>query len=102
MDIGEDEDVIAEALMEHGPLSIALNAAWMQFYHGGISHPLSYLCDPEGLGWFEIRVLNKYSPRTKRTLPTCENIQFILITFSLLIIKNRVSTHYNACFILFS
>merc|ERR1711970_455663 len=48
-DISDDEDEIAEALMEHGPLSIALNAAWMQFYHGGVSHPLSYLCNPEGL-----------------------------------------------------
>ena len=38
--------------MEHGPLAIALNAAWMQFYHGGVSHPLSYLCDPSGLGMF--------------------------------------------------
>lgn len=38
--------------MEHGPLAIALNAAWMQFYHGGVSHPLSYLCDPSGLGTF--------------------------------------------------
>jgi len=49
LDIGQDEDEIAEALMEHGPLAIALNAAWMQFYHGGVSHPLSYLCDPSGL-----------------------------------------------------
>ena len=52
LDIGQDEDEIAEALMEHGPLAIALNAAWMQFYHGGVSHPLSYLCDPSGLGTF--------------------------------------------------
>lgn len=49
LDIGQDENEIAEALMEHGPLAIALNAAWMQFYHGGVSHPLSYLCDPSGL-----------------------------------------------------
>ena len=41
--------------MEHGPLAIALNAAWMQFYHGGVSHPLSYLCDPSGLGTFIVR-----------------------------------------------
>lgn len=30
MDIGEDEDEIAEALEEHGPLSIAINAFGMQ------------------------------------------------------------------------
>ena len=56
LDIGQDEDEIAEALMEHGPLAIALNAAWMQFYHGGVSHPLSYLCDPSGLGMFIISI----------------------------------------------
>ena len=49
MDIEEDENVIAEALVEHGPLSIALNAFGMQFYNGGVSHPLSFLCSPEGL-----------------------------------------------------
>merc|ERR1712227_354018 len=49
MDIGEDEDEIAEALIEHGPLAIALNAFGMQFYHSGVSHPLSFLCSPEGL-----------------------------------------------------
>ena len=48
MDIGEDEDEIAEALVEHGPLAIALNAFGMQFYHSGVSHPLSFLCSPEG------------------------------------------------------
>ena len=40
LDISEDETEIAEALLEHGPLAIALNAAWMQFYHGGVSHPI--------------------------------------------------------------
>jgi len=49
MDIGEDEDEIAEALEEHGPLSIAINAFGMQFYRGGVSHPLSFLCSPDGL-----------------------------------------------------
>ena len=37
--VSTDEHDIADALMEHGPLSAALNAAWMQFYHGGISYP---------------------------------------------------------------
>ena len=49
LDISEDETEIAEALVEHGPLAIALNAAWMQFYHGGVSHPISQLCNPDGL-----------------------------------------------------
>ena len=40
LDISEDETEIAEALIQHGPLAIALNAAWMQFYHGGVSHPI--------------------------------------------------------------
>merc|ERR1712176_505718 len=48
-DIGEDEDEIAEALLEHGPLAIALNAFGMQFYHSGVSHPFSFLCSPDGL-----------------------------------------------------
>jgi cathepsin F len=40
-----DEDYIAQYLMEHGPLSIALNAIWMQFYHSGISNPM--YCPPD-------------------------------------------------------
>jgi len=35
----QDEDVIAQHLVEHGPLSVALNAMWLQFYHSGVSDP---------------------------------------------------------------
>jgi cathepsin F len=36
----QDEDLIAQYLMEHGPYSIALNAMWLQFYHSGVSDPV--------------------------------------------------------------
>ena len=40
IDISQDEEEIGEALMEHGPLAVGLNAAWMQFYQSGVSHPV--------------------------------------------------------------
>jgi len=38
--VPEDEGQIKEYLYAHGPLSVALNAEWLQFYVGGISDPL--------------------------------------------------------------
>lgn len=43
----EDADEIGSFLMEHGALSVAINAQWLQFYTSGISDP--YLCNPKGL-----------------------------------------------------
>jgi cathepsin F len=34
-----DEDALLEQLLAHGPVSIAMNAEWLQFYMGGISDP---------------------------------------------------------------
>jgi len=42
-----DIDVIAQMLMDHGALSVAINAEYLQFYLGGISDP--WLCDPKSL-----------------------------------------------------
>eukprot|EP00698_Gefionella_okellyi_P007206 TRINITY_DN1749_c0_g1_i1.p1 TRINITY_DN1749_c0_g1~~TRINITY_DN1749_c0_g1_i1.p1 ORF type:complete len:347 (-),score=75.53 TRINITY_DN1749_c0_g1_i1:61-1080(-) len=42
-----DEDQIAAYVAQNGPVSIALNAGWLQFYIGGISNPL--LCDAKTL-----------------------------------------------------
>jgi len=45
--VSKDEDQIAAFLVEHGPLSIGINAEWMQFYMGGVSDPL--FCSPSRL-----------------------------------------------------
>jgi C1A family cysteine protease len=45
--ISQNEDNIATALMKYGPLSIGINATPMQFYMGGISDPS--FCNPEAL-----------------------------------------------------
>ncbi|CAF0991538.1 unnamed protein product [Didymodactylos carnosus] len=45
--IEEDEETIAAALMTIGPLSVALNAEMLQFYHKGIFDPR--LCNPKNL-----------------------------------------------------
>lgn len=40
----EDEDQIKAALVKYGPLSVALNAQWLQYYSWGISNP--FYCPP--------------------------------------------------------
>jgi cathepsin F len=45
--VSEDEDEIAAVLVANGPLSIGINAEWMQTYTSGISDP--WLCDPSSL-----------------------------------------------------
>jgi cathepsin F len=45
--VDNDEEQIAAALVEYGPLSIGINAAWMQSYIGGVACP--WLCDTEAL-----------------------------------------------------
>jgi C1A family cysteine protease len=45
--ISTDEDEIAAALMEYGPLAIGINAGYMQTYTGGISNP--WFCNPGAL-----------------------------------------------------
>eukprot|EP00420_Gonyaulax_spinifera_P030148 CAMPEP_0197879574 /NCGR_PEP_ID=MMETSP1439-20131203/7621_1 /TAXON_ID=66791 /ORGANISM="Gonyaulax spinifera, Strain CCMP409" /LENGTH=330 /DNA_ID=CAMNT_0043499087 /DNA_START=74 /DNA_END=1066 /DNA_ORIENTATION=- len=47
--ISTDEDLIAAALMQYGPLAIGINAGPMQFYSGGISKPWKILCNPQKL-----------------------------------------------------
>ena len=45
--VSSDEKQMAAALVKHGPLSIGINAAWMQSYIGGVACP--WLCDSEAL-----------------------------------------------------
>ncbi|CAF1203654.1 unnamed protein product [Rotaria sordida] len=45
--IDEDETNITAALMNTGPLSVALNAELLQFYHKGIFNPV--FCNPKNL-----------------------------------------------------
>merc|ERR1712130_589023 len=42
-----DEDKLAAWLATNGPVSVAINAEWLQFYFGGISDPM--WCNPENL-----------------------------------------------------
>lgn len=44
-----DEGAMQAQLLETGPLAVALNAMWMQFYRGGVSHPWKKLCSPSML-----------------------------------------------------
>ena len=45
--ISQNETDMAEKMMNYGPLSVALNAELLQFYHKGIFNPLR--CDPTNL-----------------------------------------------------
>mmetsp|Transcript_82759 Transcript_82759/g.268018 ORF Transcript_82759/g.268018 Transcript_82759/m.268018 type:complete len:343 (+) Transcript_82759:69-1097(+) len=47
--ISTDEDQIAAALMQYGPLAIGINAGPMQFYFGGVANPWKILCNPKSL-----------------------------------------------------
>lgn len=47
--ISTDEDQIAAALIQYGPLSIGINAGPMQFYFGGIAKPWKIFCNPKSL-----------------------------------------------------
>lgn len=49
LNISSDEGEMAAWLAENGPISIGINAMAMQFYMGGVSHPWSFLCNPNNL-----------------------------------------------------
>merc|ERR1719253_18322 len=46
---GTDEDQLAAALVQYGPLAIGINATPMQWYMGGVANPFSFLCNPKQL-----------------------------------------------------
>lgn len=47
--ISKDEDQIAAALQQYGPLSIGINAGLMQHYKGGVANPSKQQCNPRSL-----------------------------------------------------
>jgi len=49
VELPEDETSMAHWLVQNGPISIGINANALQFYVGGVSHPLRFLCNPKGL-----------------------------------------------------
>ncbi|KAI1292094.1 putative cysteine proteinase [Halotydeus destructor] len=42
-----NETQLAQWLVKHGPISIGINAAAMQFYMKGIAHPWKWICSPK-------------------------------------------------------
>ncbi|XP_054266042.1 uncharacterized protein LOC128988613 isoform X1 [Macrosteles quadrilineatus] len=49
VNITTNETQIAQWLYKNGPISIGINANAMQFYMGGVSHPLKFLCSKDQL-----------------------------------------------------
>lgn len=49
VDLPKNETAIAQFLVQNGPIAVALNANAMQFYRGGVSKPIKFLCNPKNL-----------------------------------------------------
>ncbi|XP_066986008.1 cathepsin L-like isoform X4 [Macrobrachium rosenbergii] len=49
VELPQDETMLAKWLVKNGPVSIGINANALQFYVGGVSHPLKFLCNPKNL-----------------------------------------------------
>ncbi|KAK7083739.1 hypothetical protein SK128_005710 [Halocaridina rubra] len=49
VELPQDETDLAKWLVQSGPISIGINANALQFYVGGVSHPLKFLCNPKNL-----------------------------------------------------
>ncbi|XP_069182627.1 cathepsin L isoform X5 [Procambarus clarkii] len=49
VELPQDEIALAKWLTKNGPVSIGINANALQFYVGGVSHPLKFLCNPKDL-----------------------------------------------------
>ncbi|XP_063858646.1 cathepsin L-like isoform X8 [Scylla paramamosain] len=49
VELPANEVAMAKWLTKNGPISIGINANALQFYVGGVSHPLKFLCNPESL-----------------------------------------------------
>nr|ATU82855.1 secreted C13 protease-like protein [Pristhesancus plagipennis] len=82
--VSHNEEDMAKILVQNGPISVAVNANAMQFYMGGVSHPLRFLCSPSNLDHGVLLV----GFGVHRTRFTHKNLPYWLI-------KNSWGTHWG-------
>eukprot|EP00178_Gracilaria_changii_P013651 TRINITY_DN38524_c0_g1_i1.p2 TRINITY_DN38524_c0_g1~~TRINITY_DN38524_c0_g1_i1.p2 ORF type:complete len:338 (+),score=67.41 TRINITY_DN38524_c0_g1_i1:80-1015(+) len=66
--VGPDEDELLVTLQELGPLAVAVNASWLQFYRKGVSEPR--ICNPDHINHGILMMGSGFGEKKGKTVPS--------------------------------